>query len=197
MQNQFDQLILDFQGGNAEAFKKLHEEFYSGLYYFAYRLTGKNDEADDIVAEAFWKLWKMKSGFQSYLNIKAFLYISVRNACINHLNKLKRKAGDKKELQHLFTGQEEPLYRAEVLQEEMIRAEAVEYFYNEVKKFPQQMRKIFEMRLKKNMAYVVIAGELNISQANVRNQIAAGIRRLKKKPALRKRWMLLRMLMRY
>lgn len=193
----YELLALEFQKGNTDAFKKIHDGFYDGLYYFACRLIGKCDEADDIVAEVFGRLWNLRSDFETYSNIRAFLVISVRNACMNHLKVQTNRSDIRKKLRRLLTGREEPLYRAEIIQEEAIRAAVVEAFYQEVKQFPPQMRQIFEMRLKKDMAYAAIASELNTSEDSVRHQVAAGIRRLRKKPALRRRWMLLRMLMRY
>lgn len=193
----FEQLIQEFRNGNADAFKKIHEEFYDGLNYFACRLIGKNEESDDVVAEVFERLWMLRNDFATYNNIKAFLFISVRNACMNHLRSQTNRSDIRKKLRRLLTGREEPLYRAEIIQEETIRVAVVEAFYLEITQFPPQMRQIFEMRLKDNMAYAAIASELNTSEDSVRHQMAAGIRRLRKKPALRRRWLLLRMLMRY
>lgn len=193
----YELLVLEFQKGNAEAFKKIHEELYDGLYYFARKLIGKSEEASDLVADVFVQLWILRSDFKTYNNIKAFLFISLRNVCMNHVRSQTGRSDIRNRLRRLLTDREEPLYRAEIIQEETIRASVVAAFYLEISQFPPQMRQIFEMRLNKNMAYDAIASELNTSVDNVRHQVAAGIRRLRKKPALHRRWKLLRMLMRY
>jgi RNA polymerase sigma-70 factor (family 1) len=193
----FEQLVLEFQKGNAEAFKKIHEQFHEELYYFARSLVGKHEEASDIVADVFEKLWNLRSDFETFDKIRSFLFISVRNACVDYLRTQTNRVGIRKKLRRLLTDREDPFYRVEKIQEAAIRAAVVESFYQEIRQFPTQMRQIFEMRFKKNMEYAEIASELNTSVDNVRHQVAAGIRRLRKKPASRRRWLLLRMLMRY
>ncbi len=66
-------------------------QHYQPLVYFAYRLTQNEEEAEDIVADCFAKLWEKREGFQTAENIKAYLYISCRNVCLTYLRDLKRK----------------------------------------------------------------------------------------------------------
>lgn len=48
-------------------------------------MTNNPEEAKNIVTETFLKLWNRCGNFESLTNIKAFLFISARNASINYL----------------------------------------------------------------------------------------------------------------
>lgn len=197
MQNKFEVVIQEFRKGNAEAYSRLHSEFFDTIYYFTCRLLGDKEEANDIVAEVFTKLWQLRADFETYANIKSFLFIATRNSSFNLLKARSRKAARTRNLASWHSDNEPPLYRPEAAQEELIRAELVEYFHKEVKKLPNQMRKIFEMRVNRNLPNAEIAADLQISEVNVRNQLSQGIRRLREKRGLQKRWMMLRTLMCY
>lgn len=62
-----------------ESFK----EHYTALCFFAFKYLNRSDEAEDLVAEVFIRLWDGIAGFDNLKAIKSFLYISTRNACIN------------------------------------------------------------------------------------------------------------------
>jgi len=42
-------------------------------------------EAEDIVLTSFYKLWRLIEGFDSLNDLRAFLYITVRNNCFDYL----------------------------------------------------------------------------------------------------------------
>jgi RNA polymerase sigma factor (sigma-70 family) len=195
MQNEFD-LVLEFRKGNQEAYRKLHEELYGSIYYFASRLIGNKDDANDIATEVFEKLWTLRSNFDTYQNLKAFLYLATRNACLSYLDIQTRLAAQNKELLKQLANKEEDLYRPDLLRIEMIRAEMLEYIYKELNKLPKQTRKVVKMRFKKKMTHKAIAARLHLTEGRVRNLFCAGIRQLREIPGLRKRWIELEMLTR-
>jgi RNA polymerase sigma-70 factor (ECF subfamily) len=73
--------ITEFQNGSYIAVKELYDEHYTALVDFARQLVIDKAEAHHIVQDAFIKLFFMRDRFDSLPNIKAFLYITVRNIC--------------------------------------------------------------------------------------------------------------------
>lgn len=73
--------MLDFES----CFRKL----YPALCVFAFRYLNDHKQSEDIVQDAFIKLWDRYSFFDHFYKIKAFLYIAVRNNAINVLNHAK------------------------------------------------------------------------------------------------------------
>ena len=73
--------IADFQLGSYSAVKELYAVHYDVLVDFASQLILHKAEAHHIVQETFIKLFLMRDRFSNEPDIKAFLYITVRNIC--------------------------------------------------------------------------------------------------------------------
>jgi RNA polymerase sigma factor (sigma-70 family) len=94
-------IIDTFKKGSPDALQSLLKQFYSPLCLFAERLLADRAAAEDIVGESFIKLWNKRTDFETMQNLKAFMYITVRNACLNHLKQAKRDSLSKKQLAYL------------------------------------------------------------------------------------------------
>lgn len=83
-----DSLLLNkFNSRDRNAFGEVYLLYYDELFYFASKLY-KNTEvaSDDIIQDVFAALWEIKSQkFDSLINIKAYLFISVKNNFKNYL----------------------------------------------------------------------------------------------------------------
>src|SRR5438105_5864972 len=84
-QHMYTDIITGFQQGDSRAFDDLFDMFYPALCYFAERLIDNRQEGEDIVLDTFQKLYVRREHFETMPNIKAFLYITVRNTCLNYL----------------------------------------------------------------------------------------------------------------
>jgi RNA polymerase sigma-70 factor (ECF subfamily) len=83
------QFIEDFRQGKNKAFESVYNTFYDEIYCFAYKMADNISEAQDITSETFWKLFQKRQSFDSASNIKAFLYITARNSCLDYLRRRK------------------------------------------------------------------------------------------------------------
>ena len=72
-----------------ETFKKYYVKYRSRLYWYVYRKISKEEEAQDITADAFLKLYENYEdlGGRGEKGIVAWLYTVARNQCIDHLRK--------------------------------------------------------------------------------------------------------------
>src|ERR1700729_824586 len=84
------EIVSRLKKGDTRALHALHDLFYPALRNFAISLVDDTPAAEDIVTEVFVILWRKHEDFETVQNIKAFLYISTRNACINHIKRLQR-----------------------------------------------------------------------------------------------------------
>ncbi|MBO9203976.1 MULTISPECIES: RNA polymerase sigma factor [Niastella] len=166
-------IIDTLKNGGPEALQTLLKQFYSPLCLFAERLLTDRAAAEDIVGESFIKLWNKRSDFETTQNIKAFMYITVRNACLNHLKQAKRDSLSKKQLAYLMGEKEEFVLN------EMIRAEVLKEIMQEINNLPEQCRKVLKMGYLEGLRNQEIANLLNISIHTVRNQKVRAIQLLK------------------
>jgi RNA polymerase sigma-70 factor (ECF subfamily) len=84
-------LLSQFQSGDRLAFDSIFSMYHSSLVFFANRLLLNigMEISKDIVLDIFLKLHDRRENFETLSNIKAFLYISVRNSCLKVIEKEK------------------------------------------------------------------------------------------------------------
>ena len=80
-----DLCVLYLQQGLPEAFKIFFFTYYPELFHFAMAFVHDRDIARIMGMEAFWLLWERRADFDQDKKIKTFLYLSVRNNCLNYL----------------------------------------------------------------------------------------------------------------
>ncbi|SER66828.1 RNA polymerase sigma factor [Pedobacter rhizosphaerae] len=77
------ELIQAFRAGDIKAFEQIFNIFNKRLCYFAQRFV--QDGATDIAQEVFVKLWERRHKHFDLESIKAFLYHTTKNQCLNVL----------------------------------------------------------------------------------------------------------------
>jgi len=151
-------LIIEFQKGDPHAFTYFFQLHYRPLCYFASQLVGSQPDAEDIVKDTYVKLWQKHTDFATPQNIKAFLYITTRNACLNFLRHLQVKESSRKELLYL-----EEEKGQELVINQMIRAELMQEIYTEIEKLPEKRRMVFKLAYLEGLKNDEIADQMRIS----------------------------------
>src|SRR5262245_36614224 len=77
--------IAGFRRGDLTAVRDLFQAHFSALLPFAERVIRERLEAREMVTETFIKLLNRRLYFEDPADIKAFLYITTRNACMDFL----------------------------------------------------------------------------------------------------------------
>jgi RNA polymerase sigma-70 factor (family 1) len=156
--------------GSLSYFFKLH---HKSLCYFAGRLIQNQLEAEDIVADCFVKLWERHQDFRTAGNIKAFLYISCRNACLNHLKQLKTRSASQQEyFAQLQNGDETILIQ-------LIETEVLSILNEEIEHLPENYKDVFKLIYFDQKKTDEIADQLGLSVQTVRNYKSRAIDLLK------------------
>jgi RNA polymerase sigma-70 factor (ECF subfamily) len=81
-------LILQCQAGNRDAFDRLISKYQRRVYTFAYRLTGNAEDAADVAADVFVRLYTSLGSFRGNSSFVTWLYRVVTNI---YLDSRKRK----------------------------------------------------------------------------------------------------------
>lgn len=77
--------------GDLKAFEKLVQYYQSYVYKLAYRILWNEEDAKDIVQEAFIRVWKNISKYDSRIRFTTWLYKIVTNLCFDKLKSDKRR----------------------------------------------------------------------------------------------------------
>ena len=144
-------IIKRIQEGNEHAFKCLFDEMYPALCVFATNFINDDDEAADIVQECFINYWKKRKDFDNMYQLRSFLYISVRNACLNSLRHDKTRNAA-----HSY------LFEEEYFHDNLLEEEAIRIFYQAVNQLSGQSHKVILLSLE-GLKNDQIASEMNIS----------------------------------
>ncbi|HEX9509830.1 MAG TPA: sigma-70 family RNA polymerase sigma factor [Puia sp.] len=104
-------IIIEFRKGDPQAFASFFHLHYRPLCYFATQLVNSQQDGEDIVKDTFVKLWQKHTDFDTPQNIKAFLYITTRNACLNFLRHMQVRESSRKELMYIEESKGEELVK--------------------------------------------------------------------------------------
>lgn len=175
MKNPGHHIIAGFQQGSKEAFATVYNMHYSRLYSFIRKLIGDREEAEDITAETFVKLWKLRANFNTEENIKAFLYITARNACMDYLRYRQRQTVNKQAFGYTVTQQENNIPTSN----DEIKTAVLKQLHSEIENLPTQCKRIFKMAWLEGKKNAAIAAQLSLTEQTVRNQKARAIKLLR------------------
>lgn len=156
-----------------EIFVKIYNEYVDRLLDFALAFIDNREEVRDLVADVFVRLWEMRDRFDNIRSVKSFLYISVRNACLNYLRVAKITAARQKallnELEHtdIVEGPTdlETAYRNRL--------------FKEIDNLPERCKLVFNLAFFTGLSNDEIANRLSLSKLTIRNQKVKAIRLLR------------------
>ena len=174
MKNPGQHTISGFQQGSKAAFAEVYNMYYTRLYFFVKKLLDDREEAQDITAETFVKLWNLRDKFETHQNIKAFLFITARNACLDFLRYRQRQLTNKQEFSYLVMETEDMSFPHEEVQLEVLKQ-----IHAEIENLPTQCRRIFKMAYLERLKNAQIADLLGLTEQTVRNQKTRAIKLLR------------------
>ncbi len=157
--------------GDERVFREIFEEYHTRLCYFASTMLATERDAEDVVQEAFVKLWQRREHFADLNSIKAFLYITVKNRCLNIYkhDKVVRKYGSLQE----EAWESDAMIR-------IIESEALENVFRALEKLPKGCRNVLQLSYFEGMKHKDIALHLQVSVNTVKTQKMRGLQLLKR-----------------
>lgn len=174
--SQFDtsNFIYNFSQGDTTAFTDLFNYFYPPLCYFAMQMVSDKPSAEDIAKDSFIKLWNKRADFLGFLEIKAFLYITTKNAALNLLRHRNVKKRTQKEILYLTSDSENQNMLALMIKTELL----AELVHARQCLSPQQS-KIIQLKYYEGLSNEKVAAKLGVSVTSVKTQVARAIAKLK------------------
>ncbi len=166
-----DNTITEFQNGDKESYRLLFNLLYPSMCLYAKKFLGDYDDAEDITQEVFIELWHQRAKFESLNQIKAFLYLSIKNRCLNFQKHLTIKENYSKTI----LGSHEQLF-----EEFIIEAEVVQQINNAIINLPEQRKQIILLSIQ-GLKNNEIAESLQISINTVKLQKKIAYKQLREK----------------
>jgi RNA polymerase sigma-70 factor (family 1) len=171
-----DNWLTAFNQGSSSAFRVIFESYNKILFTCSMQLVKDKEQAEDIVSEAFTKLWQRHDVFQTEEHLKAFLFVTTRNASLNYLRHIQRKTASQSELSYLQKDKDDQDIITDMIEGELLRS-----IYPLIETLPNKCKTIFKLIYFEDASTDEVAEKLHITPRNVLNQKRRAIQLLKKR----------------
>lgn len=173
------ELVALLQQGDGLAFREVFERYSSLLYQHTFNKIRNSEEARDVVQEIFAKLWAKHDELDfTTLNLKGYLYTTVRNAVFDLLrHKVHVDAYAESYTRYVADNVAETDY---LIREKQFAA----IIEAEIAALPPRMREVFELRRVENLSNKEIAEKLKLSEHTVKDQMKKALKILRPKIGL-------------
>ena len=152
------------------ALNTLFSNYYKKLCTFASTYLHNEEEAEEIVADVFYHLWKNRHSLQIEKNVKSYLYVAVKHAALAALKKRRPEFDDMEEVMLLTN-----LPDTASSENGLDYLELQQYVERAIDRLPMRCRQIFIMNRFDGLRYKEIGEILDISEKTVENQIVKAL----------------------
>ena len=167
---------LKIRKGDIKAFEALFREYYVPLCQFAIKYVNDKDNAEEIVQDFFYQYWKNKETMAVPQSLKAYMYVSVRNNCLNHLrNQNVRQKYAMQIAENLSENSEYSLQPTLEIKELQYRIDEI------LNDLPERCSLIFRMSRYEGLKYREIAEALSVSVKTVEANMGKALQSLREK----------------
>lgn len=166
-------LIERIVGGDEQAFSVLFFNYLPVLQVFATKFTKSDDAAEEIIQDAFLRVWLNRDKLAEVENVKAYLYKYISNECLSYLRKKLRE--DK--MVDAFTNKQPSSHNN--TSEEINLNEITKIISVAVEKLPEQRKNIYQLSRRDGKSISEIAEILNISPNTVKNALVISLKSIR------------------
>ena len=159
------------QSSDQRAFSELFEAMHVALLRYAWRFTGEQEAARDIVQDAFLKLWQIRVNVDPKRSLKALLYTMVRNLALNH----------KRAAQHTNGAfPEHDLYDQAPAADQQVEASMLnDRLRLIIEQMPDRRREAFMLSRFEGLSHEEIAQVMNLTPRTVNTHIVLALKDLR------------------
>lgn len=172
MSEKIKMLFQEIQQGNKGAFNDLFAAYYTKMVTFAQQYVKQLELAEEISSELFVKLWLKRNQLSKVLNPEVYLYVAIKNACLNSIRTAKKRSilsyeADNVTLELIGSSNS----KLEDKELEKLLDEAVN-------SLPQQRKIIFKLIKEDGLKTNEVAVILGLSKRTVENQLYKAVKSL-------------------
>ncbi len=161
--------------GDAEAFAALYDRHGRTAYTLAYRMMGEKQEAEDVVQEAFIKVWRSAGGYRvGRGSVRIWILSIVHNRGIDHL----RSHASRGRMQDKVEASAPTSEPSEAFAETWRNSQR-DQVREALKTLPQEQLKILELAYFSGYTHVEIAERLDLPLGTVKGRMRLGLQKLR------------------
>ncbi|MBE5879383.1 MAG: RNA polymerase sigma factor [Lachnospiraceae bacterium] len=104
-QHEFEQCVEQMRLGNQDGLKKVYENYLGYIYTIIFGILGNKENAEDVTADFFIRLWNSASSYQKGNSHRAWLATIARNMALDFLRKHRREIPMEEDIQEADASQ--------------------------------------------------------------------------------------------
>jgi RNA polymerase sigma-70 factor (ECF subfamily) len=178
-----ESIMISFREGDRHAFRWVYDRMVRPLTYFVENIIHSQADAEDIVANAFHKLFHARANMKSFEHVKRWLYVIVRNEAIDYLRLKTKQRESRHDIAYLESGVEEHM------ETERVKTVLFQNVLEEIDKLPKQRRTILRLYFFEQKTTLEIAEMMQLNSQTVLNHKAKALESLRKS-GLKFKWLL-------
>lgn len=171
-------IVAAARRGDRAAFGTLVKAYQRRAYAAAYGIVGNRDDALDLAQESFVRAYRAMHRFDPAMPFYPWLHQIVRNTCLNHLKRKKRRGEQSLDelMEQGYDAREEEAGPSEVMQQDDLKRQVAAA----MAKVSPEHREILRLRHMNDLSYAEIASMLDIPIGTVMSRLHAARKALKK-----------------
>lgn len=166
-------LVARLSEGDENAFKALFHSYKNKLYQYSLRYVKSCDTAEDIVQDAFLKIWENRHQLNADQEFGAYLFRITRNQIFNQFKKAVYQAAY---TQYHIQSQPDLNHQTEW---EVFCGDYEAHLQKAVQQLPAQRQLIFQLSRKEGLSHEEIAQKLSLSKNTVKVQINKALKSIR------------------
>lgn len=174
------ELVRRIRADEAAAFEALFREHYENMCALAFRIIRSRDAAEDIAANVFRNVWRLRLEWDPSFPLRAYLLTATRNEALNALRSIRRRA----DLTELAGREDVPPAFATGFRspdEDASAREIQQIVERVIASLPPQCRTAFLLRWRDGLKHREIAEHMGLSIKTVEMHLTRALRTLRER----------------
>ncbi len=162
-------LIQACRNGNARSFALLVDRHKDKAMTFAYRIVGRQEEAEELVQDAFVRAFRSLDGFRGEAKFGTWFISILHNLCLTHIGRRKAREVSLEQLE----GGRDQLADADDMDilDKLDQDERLRRLRNGMMRLPVQYREILTLFYVQELSYEEIAGVTGLPLGTVKTHL--------------------------
>ena len=171
-------LIAAIAEGDSSALEQLYDRYGAVAYRIALRMLKNRELAEDIVQEAFWRVWRRSTSFaQDRGRVAQWLFGIVHNLCIDEMRRVRARPTQ------IYEDVEHPLIQQLIDERTDVPAaawttEQRRMITEALRELPEAQREAIELAYFGGMSHQEIATKLNRPLGTIKTRVRLGLHKL-------------------
>ncbi len=166
--------IRRIRQGDIKEFETLFRSSYASLVRYAGTMIKDQDTAEEIVQDLFFRLWQNKEKLNIESSLNGYLFRSVHNRCLHHIEHMKVVTRHEKEMSS------EPALSTDNPNEVIQYAELQAKVARIIERLPERCARIFCMNRFEGLKYAEIAEKLSVSVKTVEANMGKALKEFRR-----------------